>query len=149
MLTQTKARPRSAMRAGQGGVQALVLPVLAAFVAGTAVLLALVAVSAYVFSRVDLPLATMIPLATMSIGAAVFAAAFTFAVIYGHHGLVAGFLTGILLFFMLCAASAVSSGHEFTQLVFLKGAMMAVCGALGGFCGSGWKQKRKKGMRHP
>ena len=96
-MTTQKTISRKHVRGSRSGerLSALVAPLLAGLSAGAAVLLALIAMIAYVFSRIDLPLSMMIPLATLSIGAAAFVAAFTFTAVYGRGGLILGALMGL------------------------------------------------------
>lgn len=125
----------------------LALPIIAGLMAGTMVLLTLISLSAYIFSRIDLPLSMMVPLATLSIGAAVFAAALAFAAIYGRYGMLLGALAGILIFFILCAASVRIYAEQITQLSLIKALLLALCGALGGFFGVNLFQKRHRRNR--
>ena len=149
MAAQANARTLNAKRTlakGRGSAELyrLVVPALTGIALGIVVLIAMISVIAYIFSRIDLPLTLMVPLATLSIGTAVFAAALTFAMIYGKHGMVLGTLTGILLVFAVCGISVLPHTGEFTQLSAVKGLLMAVCGALGGFFGVGRYQKHRK-----
>lgn len=147
-MTTQKTISRKHVRGSRSGerLSALVAPLLAGLSAGAAVLLALIAMIAYVFSRIDLPLSMMIPLATLSIGAAAFVAAFTFTAVYGRGGLILGALMGLALFMVSCAVSF-AAHTEFTRTAVLKAILMTLCGATGGFCGVELYQKNRKKRR--
>ena len=147
MTTQINSRVSRRINVKKRGgeeLRNLVVPALISFAAGAAVLLGMISVIAYIFSKIDLPLSMMVPLATLSISIAVFAAALTFSSIYGRHGMLLGALAGIVLFFAVCGTAVSVQAGEFTQLSVVKGLLMTVCGALGGFFGVDRYQKQKQ-----
>ena len=145
IMTQAKAAAKHVKKGREGGeLAALIAPILSGLSAGTIVLLALIALSAFLFSRIDLPLELMVPFATCSIGAAVFAAALTFTAIRGHGGLLFGAAMGAVLFLLIYAVSAAGRTAYFTQLTALKALLMILSGATGGFCGVGLRHKHQK-----
>ena len=98
---------------------------------------------AFVLTKLDLPESAAVSMGTacIAIGAAV--AGFVTARIRGSQGMVAGAMTGGVMFLIMVIVSVLVSGTQFTVVTFVRLMLCISLSALGGIVGVNLAAKRK------
>ena len=122
-------------------VRAYLRPLLVSLCVGVLCTALLLLAAALLIHSVDIPRATVTPLAYAAAGVGAFAAGLTAALLAKRNGLMLGAVCGLALYLLILVAGCMSTESAVGTPAWIKPVLLTVAGAIGGVLGVNRKKR--------